>query len=132
MLSYSLLTILWTERQTISGTVYMDFSYGSTIMLPCCITWKYWGKCKEELLYGSWKPSKPLCCSVLKLLQDLYLSNSISRSLVKDRNYKHTCFPLTTSSNYSWICFIVHPYLKTLPRLTLLLDVSISSWKATW
>ena len=110
---------------------YTIFSYSSTIVLLCYITWKYWGKCKEEPLYGSWEPSKPFCYSVSKLLQDLYPSNSIFRSLVKDCNYKHTCFPLTTSYNHSWIHPIVHPYLNILPYLTFSLDASVSSSKAT-
>ena len=110
---------------------YMGFSYGFTIVLLCRITWKYWGKCKEKLPYGSWEPSKPLCCLVSKLLQDLYPSNSIFRSLVEDCNYKHTYFSLTTSSNHSWIYPIVHPCLNTLPCLTPSPDASVSSSKAT-
>ena len=114
-----------------SSLFYMDFSYSFTITLLCHITWKYWGKCKEEQLSGYWGPSKHLHSLASKPLLVLYPLSSISRNLVEDHNYKHIHFSQITSSNLSWSCPMAHSWLNILPCSNPSPDISIQLSKAT-
>ena len=48
-------------------SLYMVFKYGFTTKLLYRTTWKSWEKCREELLFGYWEPSKHHLWKVLKL-----------------------------------------------------------------
>ena len=92
-----------------SPSLYTVINYSSTKILLYRTTWKSWGKCKEELLFGYWKLLKHCLWKTSKLSQKSFLSNLTFRNLQADLNCTLLLYLPVISSEHSWMIPLTCP-----------------------